>query len=116
MKKIISILIVVTIVLSMSVTAFAETEGYPYMAESNEDLAFRDADGVFLKNLPGGQTFVVLGRDNRDSERVWVEWAGCEGSIIERGITRIDREVNLSNSNEAYLTGSLNLRNHCTSQ
>jgi Uncharacterized protein conserved in bacteria len=111
MKKIISILIVVTIVLSISVTAFAETEGYPYMAESNEDLAFRDADGVFLKNLPGGQTFVVLGRDNRDSERVWVEWAGCEGSIIERGITRIDREVNLSNSNEAYLTGSLNLRN-----
>ena len=111
MKKLISILIIVTIILSISVTAAAATEEYPYMAESNEDLAFRDADGVFLKNLPGGQTFIVLGRDRRDPERVWVEWAGSEGSIIERGITPIDREVDLSNSNEAYLTGSLNLRN-----
>ena len=95
MKKLISILIIVTIILSISVTAAAATEEYPYMAESNEDLAFRDADGVFLKNLPGGQTFIVLGRDRRDPERVWVEWAGSEGSIIERGITPIDREVDL---------------------
>lgn len=55
MKKLISILIIATIILSISVTAAAATEEYPYMAESNEDLAFRDADGVFLKIFQEGK-------------------------------------------------------------
>ena len=112
MKKVFTAILLVTMILSLStMTAYAmNEENYPYMGRSTATLAFRDSNGSFIKNLGKGEMFKVLYQDPRDSDRVWVEWDGMEGSIIVRCVEKIDQEVDLTNSSDAYLTGSLNLR------
>ena len=112
MKKFFALILLVATMLSMNIiTAHAADEGnYPYIGRSTETLAFRDENGNRICNLPKGEFFKVLYQDPRDFERVWVEWNGQEGSIIVRCVERLSQEADLTNSSEAYLTGSLNLR------
>ena len=112
MKKVFIAILLVAMILSLStMTAYAmNEEEYPYMGRSTTTLAFRDSNGNLIKNLGKGEMFKVLYQDPRDSDRVWVEWDGMEGSIIVRCVEKIDQEVDLTNSSDAYLTGSLNLR------
>lgn len=112
MKKVLIMILAIAMLLSVStITAHAESEEeYPYIGRSTDTLAFRDEYGNYITNLWKGNLVRVLYRDPRDSDRVWVSWDGMEGSIIERCIEKIDQEVDLTYSQDAYLTTALNLR------
>lgn len=112
MKKVFATLLALAIIFSANtMIAFAQDEeNNPYIARSTSTLAFRDEYGNYITNLGKGEMFKVLYQDPRDSERVWVEWEGMEGSIIVRCVERIEQDIDLTGSSDAYLICNLNLR------
>ena len=116
MKKIFCIILILALFTALvPITALAAENDDVYYATSRVALAFRDADGEYLKDMPEGEIFTVLKIDPRDSERVWVNWNGEEGSVIESGIIRISNslagiEMGEEKTNEAYTNCGLNFR------
>lgn len=98
MKKAFLVVSIVAIILMsvVNVQAYAYDEELEeeYYAESLAVLAFRDANGEFLANLPKGEIFTVLKTDPRDSSRAWIQWNGRQGSVIKSCIERTDKIPN----------------------
>ncbi len=119
MKKLLTIVTIFALFLSLTTPAFAKSDDYPYLASATVTLAFRDKDGNFLENLPANDTFTVLYRDPRDSSRVWIDWNGKKGSVIETGIQKANVNWDYSSDlqySEAFTECGLNLRNEETSE
>ena len=120
MKRLISLVLALAIFIMLPIPAFAESDSQStYLASSNTCLAFRDAQGKLIKNMPEGEVFIVLGTDPRDSERIWVNWNGTEGSIIVRETTKLSNtylasDILDSTELKAFTTRELNLRNKNT--